>query len=227
MRESAGATVSACFCHHPPDLTMRLLAILLLTAVIFPADHVDLRSDKLDTGLEKYEIDPEHAFIAFRVERFNVGIVLARFNEVAGTIMFDADDPTNTSADITIQTASFDSALPDRRDKDLKSAFWLDVENHPEITFKTKRIEKTESGYTAIGDLTIKGITNEIELPFTIRGPSLDLPTQLMSIGISGQITINRHDYGLTFDRRLENGAPFIGNEVDIELHVVGLKVED
>jgi len=105
----------------------------------------------------------------------------------------------------------------------VKSIAFLDAATYPEITFKSKSVNTNDGKSVLIGDLTIHGVTNEIELPFSVRGPLLDLPTQKQSIAFIASVTVNRQDYGVKFDRALPNGTKLVADEVDITLTILAI----
>ena len=171
---------------------------------------------------QKYTIDPGHSTVQIQVERFGVVDVVGRFKDVSGSILFDANDITKTTAKAVINVASYDANNIGGEDA-VKSKAFLDVSAFPEITFMGAQVAQKEDGDYLIGDLTIHGISNLIELPFTIKGPLLDLPTQKESIAFTASITINRQDYGISFDRKLPNGTSLVGNEVKITLIILAI----
>lgn len=171
---------------------------------------------------QSYTIDAGHSTIQIQVERFGVVDVVGRFKDVAGSFLFDANDISKTTANAVIKVASYDANNIGGEDA-VKSKVFLDVSTFPEITFKGTQVAQKEDGDYLVGDLTIHGVSNPIELPFTIKGPLLDLPTQKESIAFTASITINRQDYGISFDRKLPNGTSLIGNEVKITLIILAI----
>lgn len=105
----------------------------------------------------------------------------------------------------------------ERRDADLRDAF-LEVGDYPDIVFVSTRIERTETGYEAIGDLTPHGTTRPLVLPFEFTGP-IPAPGNLLRIGVSGQLRLDRRDYGTALQRMADN-ALLVGNEVCITIDV-------
>jgi polyisoprenoid-binding protein YceI len=176
------------------------------------------------TGLvaQKYTIDPGHSTVQIQVERFGVVDVVGRFKDVSGSFLFDANDITKTTAKAVIKVASYDANNTGGEDA-VKSKAFLDVSAFPEITFNGTQVVQKEDVDYLIGDLTIHGVSNHIELPFTIKGPLLDLPTQKESIAFKASITINRQDYGIGFDRKLPNGTSLVGDEVKITLIILAI----
>lgn len=171
---------------------------------------------------QNYKIDSGHSSVQIQVERFGVVDVIGRFKDVQGSIMYTADDLAKTSASSVIKVDSYDANNPGGEDA-VKSVAFLDAANFPEITFKgAETIVKDGKNYLK-GTLTIHGVSNEIELPFKIKGPKMDLATQKQSIAFNSWITINRQDYGVKFDRQLPNGTKLVGNEVKITLNVLAI----
>ncbi|HAS46813.1 MAG TPA: polyisoprenoid-binding protein [Microscillaceae bacterium] len=168
-----------------------------------------------------YTIDKTHSFINFKVNRFSMVDVVGRFNEFQGTVAFDANDFSKTQAEVTIQTSSVYSGFA-ARENAIKSPAFLDVKKYPEIKFKSKRAYEKGGKKFVVGDFALHGVTKEITLPIEMRGPFVD-PTRSKSIAIRSKITINRQDFGMKFNRKLKNGKPFIGNEIDIELNILAL----
>ena len=189
------------------------IKLTLVTALLFLAT---------DLVAQKYIIDAGHSTVQIQVGRFGVVDVVGRFKDVTGSIDFNASDSTKTNAEAVIKVASYDANNVGGEDA-VKSKAFLDAVNYPEITFKGTEVIEKEGIKYLIGDLTIHGTTNQIELPYSIKGPLLDLPTQKQSIAFTGSITINRQDYGISFDRKLPDGTNLVGNEVKINLIVLAI----
>lgn len=166
-------------------------------------------------GAEVYKVDPGHSHVGFSVRHFGVSNVRGEFKKFESDLMVDETDVTESSIGFTIETASIDTDH-EQRDGHLKSADFLDVENHPRITFKSKSISKAGDGeYVAIGDLTIRGVTKEVELSFELAGPLKD-PLGMMRLGAEGGVTIDRQDFGVSWSRVMDNGGLFVGDDVKI-----------
>ncbi|MEM9545923.1 MAG: YceI family protein [Bacteroidota bacterium] len=168
-----------------------------------------------------YQLDPGHTFVNFGVERFMVCEVTGRFNEFAGTIAYHPDDISQTFIDVTIDVKSIDTGL-EIRDGHLKSAIWLDADNHPNMTFKSKKVEQSEDQMMITADLTIRGVTREVTFPMKIKGPFKD-PTQATTLGLSADAVINRQDFGISMDKKMMNGHSFIGDEVKISIRALAM----
>jgi polyisoprenoid-binding protein YceI len=165
---------------------------------------------------DSFRIDPTHTHIGFAVRHLGIATVRGEFKEVSALLLFDEADATRSRVEVRIRSASLTTGN-DRRDTDVRTNF-LDVEAHPEISFISRRIERTTSGYRAIGDLTLNGVSREVALPFEFLGP-IPAPGNLIRIGVSGTLEIDRRDYGVALQRMADN-ALVVGNEVRITFDV-------
>jgi polyisoprenoid-binding protein YceI len=157
-----------------------------------------------------YTIDGAHSSATFSVRHMMISTVPGRFSGISGTIVYDEKDVTKSSVQATIKTATV-STDNDMRDKDLKSANYFDVEKYPEITFKSKKIEKRGDQLVAIGDFTMHGVTKQIELPFEVNKATMRGQTV---IGATAETKLSRKDYGIT------SGASMVGDEIKIALSI-------
>ena len=170
---------------------------------------------------QTYTIDASHSSVQIRVERFGVVDVVGRFKDVSGSINYNADNVSQTKAEATIKVGSYD-ANNEGGEAAVMGVF-LEAEKYPEISFSSKGFAEREGQNYLIGDLNIHGVSNKIELPFEVKGPLLDLPTQKQSIAFNASITINRQDYGIAFDRKLPNGIKLVADEVKISLFILAI----
>lgn len=173
-------------------------------------------------GGDKYQVDVAHSSVGFSVRHLMISNVKGQFKEFSGTIILDEEDITQSSVGVTIKTASIATGQ-ERRDNHLKSAEFFDVEKYPELTFKSKSIEKADDGYRLVGDLTIKDVTKEVSFPFNLVGP-INSPFGDVRIGAEATLTINRQDFGVSWNKALEGGGLVVGNEVKITLEVEAVK---
>ncbi|MEJ2720205.1 MAG: YceI family protein [bacterium] len=173
---------------------------------------------------DTYTIDRTHSSVLFVVKHMVISKVKGEFNEFSGTIKHDEGDIANSSVDVTIKTASVDTKN-ERRDGHLKSADFFDVEQHPEITFKSKKIEKTDAGLVAVGDLTMRGVTKEVRVPYEITGTITD-PRGNRRMGISAKLTLNRQDYGVSWNQTLDAGGLVVSDDVGIEIELEAIKAD-
>jgi polyisoprenoid-binding protein YceI len=181
-----------------------LLAILAFSVGAFAADE--------------YKIDKSHSKVGFSVRHMMLSTVDGRFTDFDGVIRYDEADPLKSSVDVTIKSASINTDS-EGRDEHLRSADFFEAEKYPTITFKSKRIEKRGEGYVAIGDFTMKGVTKEMALPFTIVGKIKDQRGN-SRIGVEADTKINRHDYGVAYNRLMEGGGAVVSGDVNIQLRI-------
>ena len=170
---------------------------------------------------DNYSADPVHSSIAFHVKHLMVSDVRGSFSTYTATITLDPKNIENSSVDVTIDATSI-STNNEKRDGHLKSPDFFDVEKYPTITFKSKKIVKKGAGWAAIGDLTMRGVTKEIELPFTLTGPVNLGPASV--IGVSAATEINRQDFGVSWNKSLDNGGVVVSDKVRIEIEVEAKK---
>ncbi len=166
---------------------------------------------------DEYKIDPVHSSVRFTVKHMMVSTVPGRFADFSGAIVYDDKDPSKSSVNVTIKSASI-STDNAQRDTHLRSADFLDAEKFPEITFQSKSVEKKGDGFVAHGKLTIRGVPKDVDLPFTLTGP-LTTPRGKM-MGADAGLTVNRQDYGVSWSRALDGGGVVVSNDVKIELNV-------
>jgi len=170
-----------------------------------------------------YNIDPAHSIIGFSIRHLEIAWVGGRFKDFKGTIRYDERDVTKSSVEFTAKVASIDTGV-EARDKHLRTADFFEVEKHPEMTFRSKRVErKGRDGFVLHGDLTLKGVTKQVAIPFTITGAIKD-PWGNTRFGVSAQTKLDRRDYGITWGTALPNGGLDVGNEVTVELQLEAVK---
>lgn len=166
-----------------------------------------------------WHIDPSHSAIFFTARHMMVAKVRGRFEQYNGTIAFDADEPTITTVRVEIDAASLNTE-DEQRDNHLRSADFLDVTNYPVLTFESKRVERKDKTHgRLIGDLTIRGMTREVALDVEYHGQYQD-PWGGLRAGFSGSTTINRKDWGLTWNVALEAGGFLVSDKVGIEIEL-------
>jgi polyisoprenoid-binding protein YceI len=170
-----------------------------------------------------YKIDPAHSTIGFAIRHLEINWIEGRFKDFTGTIRYDDSDITKSSVEFMAKIESIDTGV-EGRDKHLRTADFFDAVKYPEMTFKSTRVErKAKDSYVLYGDFTMKGVTKQISLPFTITGAIKDSRGNTR-FGINAETKINRRDYGITYGNTLENGGLDIGNEVTISLQLEALQ---
>ncbi len=172
-----------------------------------------------------YQIDPVHTSITFSVRHMVISNVKGQFTKFKGTITLDENDLTQSKVNVTIDAASINTGN-EKRDADLRSENFLDVKKYPTITFKSKTIEKTgENTYRLIGDLTLHGVTREVQIPVTFHGIIND-PWGNRRLGAHAAVTINRQDFGISWSKTLEGGGLVVGNDVHIDINLEAVKLK-
>jgi len=169
-----------------------------------------------------WNLDPTHSSVAFEIKHMMIATVRGHFGEFGGTLEA-AEDPTESRARGWAKVATIDTGNRDR-DAHLLSPDFFDAERHPNAEFETTRIEHVEGGtYRVTGDLTLKGVTREIEATATVQGAATD-PWGHERVGIEVRATIDRTDFGLTWQQRLASGGMLVGEQVRLLLDVSAVK---
>ncbi len=170
-----------------------------------------------------WQIDAAHTSAQFAVRHLMIATVKGWFSDISGSVVYDPQKPEQVAVDVKIPVATINTR-DEKRDAHLKSADFFDVENHPWMTFKGKRIVRGAEGkFTLIGDLTIRGVTHEIQLAVTHEGSGTD-PWGNERMGYSATGRVNRLDYGLKWNMALETGGVLVGDDVKISLDVEVLR---
>jgi len=170
-----------------------------------------------------WQIDSAHSHIQFSVRHMMISTVRGRFNEFSGTVAFDEDNPTSSTIDVTIDVTSIDTR-EQQRDDHLRSPDFFDAANFPNMTFKSKQIEKTgDNNGRLIGDLTIKDITKEVALDVEYAGQAQS-PWGTTNAGFSASGSIDRKEFGLTWNQALETGGILVGDRIKIDIEVELIK---
>ncbi len=165
---------------------------------------------------EEYAIDKAHSSVGFSTTHLMVSKVPGQFSEYEGVVNFDPDNLDASKINLTIQAASIDTQN-EKRDEHLKGAEFFDAAQFPTITFVSKKIAKDADKYNVTGDLTIKGVTKEVSIPVTIAGP-VNSPMGGSVIGVTAFAKINRQDYGVSWNKSLDNGGLMVSDDVDINV---------
>lgn len=195
---------------------------MTLALVGLLAGALSARADDYDRFYAaKLKIDPAHSVIGFAVPFMGLSKTEGRFDEFAGTLMFDEADPARSSVSVVIRAASLDTNN-EARDKDLRSDAFFDVEKFPVITFRSRRIERRENGFTVIGTLTLHGVSKEMTIPLVRIGQELKDPWGNSRAGFEGSFKLNRAELGIGGMGRFADlaGDLAIGKEVDVRLAI-------
>ena len=188
--------------------------ILLAASLIFPRPSF--------CG-QNYRIEPGQSAVNFSVKHMVLSTVRGKFTDFSGSLDPEEDDLSKSSVSVRINAASITTENA-ARDKDLRSENFFDTEKYPEITFVSHRVVKQNDGYLLIGDLNMHGVSKEVDIPFTYNGRVKDLAGK-MRVGFEGHVTINRKEWGITYNKVADNGGLVAANEVTIELDIEAMSM--
>ena len=178
-----------------------------------------IQNAPLTTGT--WNIDASHSSVGFVVRHLGFSKLRGAFNVFEGTIEV-ADDLRASHVEVTIQADSFDSR-DGGRDQHVRSADFLDVETHPTLTFVATDVREEGDHYVVVGDLTIRGVTREVELETEFLGVDTD-PFGQLKVGLEATTEIDRDAFGLTWNATLESGGVLVGKKVQIVLEIQATK---
>lgn len=167
-----------------------------------------------------WQIDPQHSSAQFAVRHLGLSTVRGAFSKLSGTVLVDDQDISKSSVEVTIDVNTVDTREPDR-DKDLRSDHFFDVAHFPTMTFKSKKVEQVAPGKLRVtGDLTIHGTTKEVVLDVDgLTAPVKD-PWGNQRVAATATTKINRQDYGVKWNAKLDNGGVVVGDDVNITIDV-------
>ena len=175
-------------------------------------------------AVSTWTLDASHSSANFAVKHMMVSNVRGEFQNISGTLQYDASNLENSSVQITIKADSINTR-DEKRDGHLKSADFFDVEKYPEITFRSSKFEKTGAEELKVtGDLTMHGVTKEVVLD--VEGPTKEHkdPWGGTRIGFEGKTKLNRKDFGLTWNVALETGGVLVSEDIKITLETEFVK---
>jgi polyisoprenoid-binding protein YceI len=171
-----------------------------------------------------WEVDPAHSSVAFEVKHLMIATVRGHFSEFTGRIEAAEEGPEHSRCWGAVDVASIDTGDPDR-DAHLRSPDFFDVERYPEMRFESTRIRHVEGGiYRLAGNMTIKDETREVEFDATVEGAAED-PWGNERVGISIRGSVDRTEFGLTWQQKLASGGLLVGEEVKILIDVSAIRV--
>ena len=164
-----------------------------------------------------WSLDPHHTSVSFSAKHLGVATVRGRFDEVSADLdLDDPNDPTTGKGTVTVKSASITTGS-EQRDGHLKTGDFLEVEKYPDIVFKVTKVTKKGDQYEVVGDLTIKDVTKEITLDYEHSGVVVD-PMGNTKVGGTLTGTLNRSDWGLTWNVPLGGGGLLVGEKVKLEI---------
>ncbi len=169
-----------------------------------------------ETATSTWTIDPAHTAVEFSVRHLMITTVKGRFGTVSGTLVLDEASIERSKVEVEIDVNSIDTR-EDKRDAHLRSADFFDVENHPKLTFVSRRVERSGDGLKMTGDLTIRGTTKEITLDVEDLGRARD-PWGGDRAAFTATGKLNRNEYGLKWNQALETGGVMVSDEVKLTI---------
>lgn len=182
----------------------------------FAASAGRIADEKAPAG--EYNFDKAHSSIGFRVKHMGLVEVPGYFRDFTGTVNYDSKDVKNSSVTFSAQTTSVDTGVAPR-DKHLRTADFFDVEKFPEMTFKSTKVEKKGKSWIVTGDLTMKGVTKQIAIPFQIAGFLTDAKGGT-KMGVTAETTINRREFAVNYGTNLPNGVAALSDDIKVVLQI-------
>ena len=167
-----------------------------------------------------YSIDPMHSGVYFEISHLGLAKITGRFNKFSGKIREDEKDLTKSSVEFTAQVDSIDTAIGPR-DNHLRTADFFEVAKYPELTFKSTKVSRKRGGYVVTGDLTIKGKTKTVSIPFKHYGPYSNkaMPDQPTRIGVIAEpVTLKRSDFGVGSTQPLPDGTMGLSDDLTVRI---------
>ncbi len=169
-----------------------------------------------------FTIDPSHTRLGFSARHAMVATVRGQFNEFSGTAHVDTETPANSKVEVSIVAASI-STGNEQRDGHLLSGDFFETEAFPNITFSSTDVVRDGDEWTITGDLTIKGVTHSIAVPFEFTGSATD-PFGNTRIGFEGEATLLRKDWGLSWNAALETGGVLVSDKIKLQFDISAIK---
>jgi polyisoprenoid-binding protein YceI len=169
-----------------------------------------------------WKLDPAHSMVEFSAKHMMITTVKGRIADVEGIIYTDEKDPKNSSVEAVLKGASIDTRS-DQRDQHLRSGDFLNVEQFPEITFKSTSVKGNKEEFKLTGDLTIRDVTRAVTLDVEYHGRNRD-PWGGERVGFSASGKIDRREFGLLWNQALETGGVLVGNDIKINIEVQAVK---
>jgi polyisoprenoid-binding protein YceI len=169
-----------------------------------------------------YTIDPAHTRLGFSARHAMVATVRGQFTDFTGTAHVDTANPAGSKVELTIVADSINTGQQ-QRDDHLRSGDFFESVEFPNITFTSTDVTRDGDDWTITGDLTIKGVTHSIAVPFEFTGSAQD-PFGNTRIGFEGAATLNRKDWGLSWNAALETGGVLVSDKIKLQFDVSAIK---
>jgi polyisoprenoid-binding protein YceI len=183
----------------------------------FFARSVEVASQTEDMS-GKYGFDKAHSAVGFRVKHMGLVDVPGYFRDFAGTINLNHKDVAKSTVEFTAQMKSVDTGNGGR-DNHLRTADFFEVEKFPEMKFTSTKVEKKKKQWLVTGDLTMKGVTKTVTIPFTLVGFAKDARGNT-KMGVTAETSINRRDFGVNYGSNLPSGVPVLSDNIAVVLQI-------
>ena len=168
----------------------------------------------------QWKVDPMHSEADFAIKHMAISTVHGSFHGISGVVTFDPADVAKSSVEATIPIATVDTGVAPR-DNDLKSPRFFDATQFPTMTFKSTSVRKAGDHYDVTGDLTLHGVTKPVVLNLQDLGKAeMGMDGKTLHRGFTATTTINRQDFGLSFNGMLKSGEAVLSNDVRIEIDI-------
>jgi polyisoprenoid-binding protein YceI len=191
-----------------------------LTRIAALAGMATIISMPAGAATSNWQIDQQHSSAQFAVRHLGLSTVRGAFSKLSGTMMLDDQDITKSSVEVSIDISTVDTREPDR-DKDLRSERFFDVAHYPTMSFKSKKVEQVAPGKLKVtGDLTIRGTTKEVVLDVDGPTPPIKDPWGNQRVAATATTKVNRQDFGVKWNAKLDNGGVVVGDDVNITIDV-------
>jgi polyisoprenoid-binding protein YceI len=181
------------------------LVVALISAFVLSANAADT-----------FKVDPVHCSVVFSVQHLGVTNFYGRFNDISGTVVFDKDNPSKSSVELSVPVESLDTHNL-KRDQSLKSPDYFDAKQFPTLTFKSTKVEGSGDTFKVSGDFTAHGVTKPLTVDFKKGGEGKGMQGEVRGGGET-RFTIKRSDFGMNFMQ----GA--VGDEITVILSLEGVK---
>ena len=180
---------------------------LLLSALALPALAAE------------YSIEPAHSAAQFSVRHLMVSNVKGEFKKLCGKVVYDEANPAATVVEATLDVSTINTGEP-ARDKHLKSADFFDLDKYPTMSFVSTSARQTSQGIDVSGNLTIHGVTKAVVLHVSDISKEIKDPMGLLRRGATATTVVNRHDFGMVWNKNLDGGGVVVGEEVNITIDI-------
>jgi len=169
-----------------------------------------------------YTIDPAHSRLGFSARHAMVATVRGQFTEFTGTAHIDTANPADSKVEVSIVANSITTGN-EQRDGHLLSGDFFETEQYPNVTFTSTDVSRDGEDWTITGDLTIKGVSKPVSVPFEFTGSAQD-PFGNIRVGFEGGTTIKRSDWGMSFNAALETGGVLVSDKIKLEFDISAIK---